>query len=353
MNKYKINLKLLYLLGLLFFANFVSLHGEEWRELVDLRGDWKFNIGDDKSWSEPNFNDNSWDRINVPSSWEDQGYNGYNGYAWYRKKFEVPSSINKKNVYISLGHIDDVDEVYLNGRLVGSTGTFPPNFRTAYNAFRKYPVSADLFNIGKENTIAVKVYDSQLIGGIVSGDISIMVLETLDMQSSLDGFWRFKIGDDLNWKNPNFDDKDWISMPVPSFWEINGFMDYDGFAWYRKKFDADIMWEGEKLVLLLGKIDDIDQCYLNGKMIGSTGDFVRLPVTNKFNNEYLELRGYYIPENLLSFNEENVIAVRVYDGLRDGGIYQGPIGITTQEDYRNYWKEKKRKKSFWDYIFNR
>jgi sialate O-acetylesterase len=88
-------------------------------------------------------------------------------------------------------------------------------------------------------------------------------------------------------------------------------------------------------------------------MIGSTGDFIRLPETNNFNNEYLELRGYYIPDNLLRFNEENVIAVRVYDGLRDGGIYQGPIGITTQEDYRNYWKEKKRKKSFWDYIFNR
>ncbi len=353
MNKSKINLKLLCLFSLVFFANNIKSYGEEWKELIDLRGDWKFNIGDDKRWSEPKFNDNNWDRINVPSSWEDQGYNGYNGYAWYRKNFKVPSSIRKKNIYISLGHIDDVDEVYLNGRLVGSSGTFPPIFRTAYNAYRKYPVSADLFNIGENNTIAVKVYDSQLIGGIISGDISIMTLETLDMEITLDGYWEFQIGDNSTWKDPKFNDEDWDIMPVPSYWEINGYTDYDGFAWYRKKFDADIMLEGEKLVLLLGKIDDIDQCFLNGKMIGSTGDFERTPKINYFNNEWLELRGYYIPEGLIKYGEANVIAVRVYDGLRDGGIYQGPIGITTQEDYRNYWKEKKRKKSFWDYIFNR
>ena len=65
------------------------------------------------------------------------------------------------------------------------------------------------------------------------------------------------------------------------------------------------------------------------------------------------MRGYYIPQGLLKYGEENIITVRVYDGLRDGGIYQGPVGITTQEEYRNYWKEKKRKKNFWEYLFEK
>jgi sialate O-acetylesterase len=111
--------------------------------------------------------------------------------------------------------------------------------------------------------------------------------------------------------------------------------------------------EDEDLVLILGKIDDIDQCFINGKMIGSTGDFVITPETNNFNNEWLELRGYYIPKELLKFGEYNVIAVRVYDGFFEGGIYQGPIGIAVQDEYRKYWKERKRKRNFWDYLFDK
>ena len=133
---------------------------------------------------------------------------------------------------------------------------------------------------------------------------------------------------------------------VPSKWEVQGYLDYNGFAWYRKTFYADMSLEDEKLILMLGKIDDIDQCYLNGKMIGSTGDFIKTPKLNNFNDEWLEERGYYIPEGLVKFGEENVIAVRVYDGYLDGGIYQGPIGITTQDEYRKYWKEKKKKTKF-------
>ncbi|MEJ2495328.1 MAG: hypothetical protein P8Y79_13480 [Ignavibacteriaceae bacterium] len=39
--------------------------------------------------------------------------------------------------------------------------------------------------------------------------------------------------------------------------------------------------------------------------------------------------------------EENVISVRVYDGMVDGGIYDGPIGLITQEEYTAYWKNRK------------
>ena len=87
-------------------------------------------------------------------------------------------------------------------------------------------------------------------------------------------------------------------------------------------------------------------------MIGSTGDFKTTPKTNWFQDEYLEQRGYYIPKGVLRFDEENTIAVRVYDGYLDGGIYQGPIGIANQDEYRSYWEDKKKKRSFWDILFN-
>lgn len=350
-NKSIYSIKLFFIFLMLMTVQ--TLNASDWRELVDLSGYWKFNIGDDIKWSEVHYNDDKWDEIRVPSSWEDEGYHSYNGYAWYRLHFIVPEEIQNKSCYISLGFIDDVDEVYLNGKRIGSSGSFPPKFETAYNAYRKYPVPSNYFYPGKNNVLAVRVYDTRLNGGIVSGDVSVMVLESLDIEVNLEGFWKFRLGDDILWKDSDFNDSTWSEILVPSNWEVQGYDDYNGFAWYRKLIFIDDKYEGEKLVALLGKIDDIDECYFNGQMIGVTGDFKYTPQTNFFDGEWQELRGYFIPGNLIRYNEENLIAIRVYDGYQGGGIYQGPIGITTQEEYRRYWKEKKRKKSFWEFIFEK
>jgi sialate O-acetylesterase len=96
-----------------------------------LKGTWSFSIGINSDWISPGYNDSNWETIRVPSSWEDQGFNGYNGYAFYRKKISIPSEQKGRMLYLNMGYIDDVDEVYLNGHKIGSTGGFPPNYVTA------------------------------------------------------------------------------------------------------------------------------------------------------------------------------------------------------------------------------
>ena len=97
------------------------------------------------------------------------------------------------------------------------------------------------------------------------------------------------------------------------------------------------------MVLLMGKIDDIDQTYVNGKLVGSIGNwnFNRLPESFNQNDEWLTMRAYFIPEEILKPGEENLISVRVYDGFMDGGIYDGPIGLIEQDKYIEYWKAQK------------
>ena len=41
-------------------------------------------------------------------------------------------------------------------------------------------------------------------------------------------------------------------------------------------------------------------------------------------------------------NEKNIIAVRVFDSGRDGGIYEGPVGLITQTKYIDYWRKIKK-----------
>ncbi len=154
--------------------------------------------------------------------------------------------------------------------------------------------------------------------------------------------WKFSIGDLPDWKDPNLDDKEWKEIFVPAFWEAQGYKNYNGFAWYRMKFNLPQKFENQKMVLLLGKIDDIDQTFVNGVLVGSVGDwnFNEVPSNFNQNDEWQTVRGYYIPDNILQPGKENVIAVRVYDGYMDGGIYQGPIGLITQEKYRQYWNNQ-------------
>jgi beta-galactosidase/beta-glucuronidase len=330
---------------LLFLITISFSPAENWQKILDLNGKWKFAIGDQPKWSESDLEDDDWTAITVPSSWEDQGFPGYDGFAWYRKKFTFTAQNIPQTLYLFLGRIDDVDEVYLNGRLIGSEGSFPPNYQTAYFQFREYRLPKGSLEPNKENVIAIRVFDEQLAGGILEGDVGIFIdRDELIPEINLAGVWKFRTGDSLQWKEKLYPDNHWREITVPGFWEKQGQPDYDGFAWYRLHFNFPANLKKQKLILLLGKIDDLDECFLNGQWIGRTGEMKNKPEEISFQNEYRELRAYFIPDNQLLLSEGNTLAVRVYDGYIDGGIYEGPIGIITRESYLKWLDRVKEEK---------
>lgn len=315
-----------------------SLYGGDFRQerIVNLRGVWKFSIGDNLKWAQPDFDDSNWEKIYVPSTWEDEGFNGYDGYAWYRVNFELSSDVDLGSLSIELGYIDDVDEVYINGQLIGFTGGFPPDFYTAYNAFRKYPIPSDVINVNGINTIAVRVYDTILEGGIMRGNVGIYHNGRSRVKAmQLNGIWKIREGDREEWKETNVDDSNWVNIMVPSHWRSLKYM-FDprrGFAWYRKEFTlSPELRDVDDLVIVLGKIDDFDEAYLNGHLIGWTNDDRRYGSSNS----YRETRIYDLPEEYLKRNGKNVIAVKVEDLGGNAGIYEGPIGICPADQYRRF-----------------
>ncbi|MBI5474721.1 MAG: beta galactosidase jelly roll domain-containing protein [Ignavibacteriae bacterium] len=349
---------------------------EDFRLLYGLRGDWKFEIGDDARWSSPRFDDSKWETMFAPAVWEDEGFPGYDGYAWYRKHFQAESDWKGKAICIRLGRIDDVDQVFVNGKLIGATGEFPPDFKTAYNIDRNYYVPASSLNIPGDNVIAVRVYDERLGGGLVSGKLGIYEdHDALVPEIPLAGEWKFRTGDDPSWKERQVADEKivvsveanllqraessgWSSIRVPGNWEFQGFggpgsddeiSGYDGFAWYRIHFYVPKEYDGRRMILVLGKIDDYDETYLNGKLVGRTGTMGK----NVRNSDaWSKLRAYTIPSGELIAGSDNVLAIRVFDGWRGGGIYQGPIGIASRERFVK-WQEKSRRdsKSVFEWLF--
>lgn len=325
---------------------------ENWKQLADLRGKWKFEIGDDMHRAEPGFNDAGWESIYAPSAWEDQGFPGYDGYAWYRKHFQSSPDWKDKTLALHMGTIDDVDEVYLNGRLVGATGSFPPGYRTAYDVNRIYTFPFEYLNPSGDNVVAVRVYDYELSGGITRGRIGVYEdLDALRLDLTISSGWKFSTGDDPEWKDPRFDDSNWKNIIVPEYWESQGYPDYDGFAWYRLRMNVPADLVKYRLILLLGKIDDFDETYLNGEKVGRTGNMATRVQDIPGSDAYQQLRAYTIPPGLIHTDRPNVIAVRVYDGFKDGGIYAGPIGIVTREAYLQWQSKNSPPKNFFDWLF--
>jgi len=85
----------------------------------------------------------------------------------------------------------------------------------------------------------------------------------------------------------------------------------DGIIWFRTKIMIDDISEDYQLVVEKG-IDDSDQTYFNGELIGNTFAWSRK-------------RSYNIPKELL-VKGENILAVRISD-LRGGGGFNSPVII--------------------------
>ncbi len=333
--------------GLLAFGS-PKLKAADWFSVADLRGSWAFTVGDDPRWADPNASTADWDWLTVPGRWENK-YPDYNGYAWYRRTFNLNTIPQQTNLVLFLGYIDDVDEVFINGQKVGQSGSFFPEFKTAFDKERRYVVPASALR-KTENVIAVRVYDDYKEGGIVSaGNFGLYYDRELDLLSiDLSGVWKFSTKRLENIHSLDLEDGSWKEVFVPMSWEDQGYPDYDGIAYYRKRFVAPASLQGKELYLVLGKIDDFDRVYLNGELIGRVEE---LEQYSRFRRDraYRLLRIYRIPHGVL--RSKNLVSVEVNDTYGAGGIYEGPVGVVTSEAALKIGN-KHRENNFSDWNFS-
>ncbi|MFC1724130.1 alpha-galactosidase [candidate division KSB1 bacterium] len=140
------------------------LYGEKTFD-IELPNKWFFKTGDDPEWKNTSVNEMDWDIIDIPLNWENAGYEDYDGYAWYRAHFST-EDITPQDLKIQIGKIDDADEVYLNGKLIGKTGEFPPDYRSEYAKYRTYSAYQNDLNWEEDNILAIRVYDGGGSGGL-------------------------------------------------------------------------------------------------------------------------------------------------------------------------------------------
>lgn len=141
-----------------------------------LNGKWKFRLADNYTgvpagFMNPSFDAGSWDLIDVPSTWEVQGYSypiyvnipyefftknplpphvpyDYNPVGTYLTTFTLPASFKDKNVFIHFGAVKSFFYIWLNGKYIG----FSKDSKTPAE-FNLTPYLAD-----GTNTLALEVF---------------------------------------------------------------------------------------------------------------------------------------------------------------------------------------------------
>lgn len=148
------------------------------QNLIDNQ--WQFSTGDSLCWKDLNYNSTNWKTIKSGRPWEEQGYADYDGFAWYRKSVFISKELKKEvikqgGIILNLGTIDDADQTYFNGKLLGETGKLPPNYSGAYDKKRKWIINSTNILWDQKNLISVRVFDAGGNGGITGQDVFLKV----------------------------------------------------------------------------------------------------------------------------------------------------------------------------------
>jgi hypothetical protein len=129
---------------------------------VSLNGFWQFRTdpqqnGEAQHWFSAAYDDKSWNKTEVPGSWENENEtSNYIGKAWYRKIFNSPE-FSGKRVYLEFDAVSMSYRVFLNNKLV------------AKELVGNYCERFDITNLVQaNNTLAVEVDNSLSWGAYVN-----------------------------------------------------------------------------------------------------------------------------------------------------------------------------------------
>lgn len=169
-----------------------------WWSAIDTHKD-----GAGVGWAGAAFDDSSWKTLKLPQTLVADELDAFDGVVYFRRTIDIPTGFEHGAV-LEIGPIDDMDDAYVNGVLVGAT-----HEDGQWNTARSYRVAESLLSPGRV-TIAARMYDHSGLAGI-NGKPEQMVLRSThpklpaqklaqkagDVKAvsiALAGEWKYKVG---------------------------------------------------------------------------------------------------------------------------------------------------------------
>ncbi|TGL87167.1 response regulator [Leptospira congkakensis] len=139
----------------------------------------------------------------------------------------------------------------------------------------------------------------------------------------LSGSWKFNPKDDLNQALKEFPDSDWGRLSIPAQWNNSGLSGFK-IGWYRQSFKVSNTFKNQNISILTPLIADAHEMYINGVLIGKTGVITE---SGDLIKKSSRISVYSIPKELIAYDSENTIAVRVADDVGWGGFVNSEFYI--------------------------
>ena len=140
-----------------------------------------------EKWYDTTYDKSQWDVLRVPGLWTDDRLSGVDGVVWTTTEIDVPERLAGREAMLSLGIIDDDDETWLNGYMIGATA--------GYDIKRLYRVPEGVLKAGK-NQLTVKIIDNHGGGGCYGASDLYFLQVGNERLSILDNDWRYKVAVD-------------------------------------------------------------------------------------------------------------------------------------------------------------
>ncbi len=206
-----------------------------WRERTrDRPGQEPWSVKPAGEWKPAPVERGYWEEWGVPELAK------YDGMLWYRTNVTLTKSQAAQQATLALGRVDESDQVWINGRMVGAAGP---------GGEKSYPLPPNVLRAG-ENTVVVSVLDTYANGGL-PGPVESRAIRFADGSSVvLNKEWRYRL--------PPAD----AAFPLRAPWEAvaglgvihNGMiaplsnLSLRGVAWYQGESNTD---EGDRYQALL------------------------------------------------------------------------------------------------------
>lgn len=156
-----------------------------------------------------------------------------------------------------------------------------------------------------------------------SPDLAIFQLEDPSQLVKLSGSWKFNPKDDLNQAQRQYSDQSWSKLAIPAQWNNSGLSGFK-IGWYRNSFKVSKTFKNQNISILTPIIADANEIYINGVLVGRTG---LLTDKGEILKKSSRISVYQIPPNLIDFETENTMAVRVGDDVGWGGFVNSEFYI--------------------------
>lgn len=137
--------------------------------------------------------------------------------------------------------------------------------------------------------------------------------------------WKFKPGDGVDslWHKVEYDDNHWAEVVSDKPLVEQGISLERGFGWYRKRMrfsesEQKQISESGAAIINLGRFAACEEVYINGKLIGKTGEF-----PDNYAGYYDHIRTYYVAAEELDLAGDNLLAIKFHDGWSSAGGFVG------------------------------